>query len=302
MRRIYSLIVCFVMITSLGIAQKTESFKVMTYNIWNGFEWGKEAERKESLLNWVKEQNCDVIALQELCGYNHKKLKKDAKYWGHDYSVILKTDGYPVGLTSKHPIEIVERIISGMGHGALHCKTNGIDFMVVHLHPGSIKRRREETHILFNKLKVIMVENPSCVVLGDYNAHSPFDADLYDDDGVLLYRYREGNKGKGLDGNIANNTFDYAVISSFLSLKLEDVVQKYTQGLSQRGSFPTRVFESDDEKATPQQSTAKMERIDYILVSSELAKKCINAQVYNGKPTWFLSDHYPVIAEFEYQK
>ena len=44
--------------------------------------------------------NPDVLALQELCGYDEKQLKADAAKWGHNYVKILKTRGYPVGLTS----------------------------------------------------------------------------------------------------------------------------------------------------------------------------------------------------------
>ena len=46
------------------------------------------------------------------------------------------------------------------------------------------------------------------------------------------------------------------------------------------------------------QIKARMERIDYILVSEELAPACISAKIFNGEQNWFLSDHYPVFAEF----
>jgi len=298
----FSLLISLFLVWGIISAQEKTSLKVMTYNIWNGFEWGKDKDRKADYLHWMKAQKCHVIALQELCGYTPEKLKEDARKLGHDYSVLLKTSGYPVGLTSKYPIEIKERIMDGMGHGALHCVTKGIDFIVVHLHPGSIKRRREETKILLNKLVSVAKNNSNYLVLGDFNAHSPFDADKYDADGVLLNRYRERNKGKGLDGNIVNNYFDYSVISSFLSIQLEDVVQKHTDGILQRGSFPTRVFESEDEKLALKQAATYMERIDYILASPQLAPQCIKAQVCNGKENWFLSDHYPVIAEFMFDK
>jgi exonuclease III len=43
---------------------------------------------------------------------------------------------------------------------------------------------------------------------------------------------------------------------------------------------------------------ARLERIDFILVSPELNKRCISAKVCNGKENYDLSDHYPVVAEF----
>lgn len=275
-----------------------ETLKVITYNIWNGFDWGKDKARRTKLQQWMKAQKADIVALQELCKYSPQKLEEDAKSWGHNYSVLLKESGYSVGLTSKYPIELKEKIRDEMHHGALHCKTNGIDFLVVHLHPGSIKRRREETKILLNKLDEIKAENSKYMVLGDFNAQSPFDAHLYEQDGYFLSRLRKNDKGKGIDGNLYLNDLDYSVIADFLSFPLYDVTRKFTKGMGERGSFPGRVLGPLNNE-TDQQLVSRLERIDYILVSPELEQKCIKARVANGEQNWYLSDHYPVIAVFE---
>ncbi|HCO83277.1 MAG TPA: hypothetical protein DIT95_07065 [Arenibacter sp.] len=283
---------------SLMSQSELGEFKIITYNIWNGYDWGKDQERRGKVQNWISSQTPDVVALQELCAYTPEKLQEDANAWGHGYSVLLKTTGYSVGFTSKYPIELKEKIVDGMHHGALHCKTNGIDFLVVHLHPGSIARRREEAGILSAKVDAITKSTSKYVVLGDFNAHSPFEADLYDPNGYLLTRLRESNLGKGLNGNLENGDLDYAVMSKFLSLPLFDVVQKYTAGLAERGSFPGRVLGEVNQEATDQ-LLSRMERIDYIMVSPWLSEKCKDAQVHNGPENWFLSDHYPVSATFD---
>ncbi len=272
--------------------------KLMTYNIWNGFDWGKDTLRRRQLQQWVQAQKPDVLALQELCNYTPQKLEEDAKSWGHPYSVLLKTSGYSVGLSSTHPIVLKEKIRTGMHHGALHCEVLGIDFLVIHLHPGSIERRREESKILLGKLEVIAKENTDFVVLGDFNAHSPFDNHLYDPKGQFLTRQKHNNQGKGLEGNLDHDRLDYAVISSFLSFPLYDVVEKYTYTMYERGSFPGRVLGAVN-KETEEELLARLERIDYIMVSATLRKKCISAKVCNGKENWFLSDHYPVVAVFQ---
>ena len=59
------------------------------------------------------------------------RLRKEASSWGHSYAATLKEDGYIVGLTSKYPIEVVERLLADMHHGLLHCRTAGIDCFVV---------------------------------------------------------------------------------------------------------------------------------------------------------------------------
>jgi|GEM_PF-743032 len=274
-----------------------DTLSVITYNIWNGFDWGKDSVRRRNLQQWVKKQQPSVVALQELCAYTPEKLQEDAASWGHDYSVLLKTTGYSVGLTSKFPIHLNEKIRDGLHHGALHCQTAGIDFLVVHLHPGSLKRRREEAEILVDRLNEIKEENPKYIVLGDFNSHSPFDADLYDPDGYFMNRLRKSNAGKGINGNIFMDDLDYSVIAYFLAFPLYDVTKDYTTGMNERGSFPGRILGPINDE-TIEQLVSRLERIDYILVSPGLKKKCLDAKVYNGEENWFLSDHYPVQAKF----
>lgn len=279
----------------------SRNFKVLTYNIWNGYDFGKDEPRRHQMQQWISAQQADVVALQELCAYTPEKLKEDAVSWGHPFSVLLKTSGYSVGITSKYPIELKEKMIDGLHHGALHCRIEGIDFLVVHLHPGSIERRRQETQILLAKLKSIQQENSKIIMAGDFNAHSPCDADLYEPDGVLLTRLRKSNKGKGTDGNLLNDNLDYSVIASFLSFPMLDVVQPFTKGIGHRGSFPARALGPINNE-TGAELDSRLERIDYILVSAEIAPKCVGAKVCNGEENWYLSDHYPVIAEFDFSK
>ncbi|NBC65072.1 MAG: hypothetical protein GVY07_05330 [Bacteroidetes bacterium] len=279
------------------MALKVDNLKVITYNIWNGFDWGNDEERRQRVQEWMRSQRPSITALQELNNYTPAKLKEDAESWGHPYSVLLKTTGYSVGLTSAFPIQVKEKIREGMHHGALHLKTAGIDLLVVHLHPGSIKTRMEESGILLSKLEEIEMENPLYMVLGDFNAHSPYDAHLYDPDGYLLNRRRTNNAGKGMDGNIYLNNLDYSVMSSFLGFPLYDVTQKYTTGMSERGTFPGRVLGPVNSESA-EQLISRLERIDYVLVSPELLKRSVDSKVHNGEENWFLSDHYPVEVTF----
>ncbi len=281
---------------SFGSDASKRTLKVISYNIWNGFDWGKDEVRRVRLIAWVKSQKPDIVALQELCGYTTEKLLEDAKKWGHNHAVILKTSGYPVGITSRKPIEVKEKIFEGMHHGALHCNTFKVDIFVIHFSPASYLKRREETKIILDRLEVVSRNSDSYMVLGDFNALSPFDADFYNINGPLLSRMRKRNNGKS--GNLFNDNLDYAVLSAFLAFPLMDVCQPFTQGILERGSFPGRVLgpvngESEEELV------ARLERIDFILASPELAEKCTKAIICNGKENWFLSDHYPVVVVFQ---
>ncbi len=279
-------------------SQQSNTLKIITYNIWNGYDFGKDQERRLALTSWVNKQTPDVVALQELCNYSDEKLRQDAEKWGHPYYLLLKTTGYSVGITSKYPIELKEKILEGLHHGALQCSINGIDFLVVHLHPGSFQFRQKEAQILTDKIKKIRTENSKYIILGDFNSHSPYDADLYEPNGYFLTRLRESNNGKGVNGNIFNNGLDYSVISSFLGLSLVDVTQMFTKGIKQRGSFPTLAL-SPITKESKELLVERLERIDYILVSPELGMNCKTARVCNHEENWYLSDHYPLIASFE---
>ena len=283
-------IVLLYMLLGNGIFAQDRTLKVITYNIWNGYDWGKDNDRRTKVINWLDKQKPDIVALQELCNYTPEKLKEDAKGWGHNYSVLLKTSGYSVGLTSKYPIELKERIIKGMHHGALHCKTAGVDIFVVHFWPENFKYREEVENVL-ERLKVVRQTNPNYIMLGDFNAYSPIDADLYDTDGYLFSRKKDYVKGE-------RYLIDFEAMSSLLAFPLIDVCQFYTKGILQRGSFPGRVLGPINHE-TVEQLVSRLERIDYILVSPDLAKKCISAKVCNGEENWFLSDHYPVVAEFK---
>lgn len=283
-----------------SFSQKS-TVKVITYNIWNGYDWGKDEDRRGRMNRWIDDQNPSIVALQELCKYTPEKLKEDAQAWGHAYSVLLKTSGYSVGLTSENPIEIKEKIIEGMHHGALHCKTNGIDVFVIHFSPGSYAKRREEVALILDKLEEVKKDNDRFIVMGDFNSQSPIDADLYDPNGAFLARLRESNKDKPLKGNLFNGNLDYAVMSSLLAFPLIDVCQAFTKGMEERGSFPGQVLGKVNNE-TEEELIARAQRIDFIMVSPELAQKCIDAKVCNGKENYYLSDHYPVVAEFDLSK
>ena len=77
-----SIILLLFFFTSLVYSQEKvegKSLKVISYNIWNGFDWGKDTARQEKVINWIDAQKPDVVALQELCAYTKEKLLNDAK-------------------------------------------------------------------------------------------------------------------------------------------------------------------------------------------------------------------------------
>jgi exodeoxyribonuclease-3 len=101
---------------------KQEELKVINWNVLYGFNHKKSIEPDAA---WIRYQNPDVLGLQELNKYTLESLSKMALEWGRAHSVRLKQKGFPAGLTSKQPIEVIERRVEGFHHGYLHCKTCG---------------------------------------------------------------------------------------------------------------------------------------------------------------------------------
>jgi exodeoxyribonuclease-3 len=275
-------------------AQAQEELKVISYNIWNGFDWGNDTLRQEKVSDWIIKEEADVVALQELCKFSEEKLAKLASSWGHNYSFLLKTSGYPVGITSKKPIVLKKKLFKNMHHGALHCETFGIDFFLIHFSPFSYKKRHKETRIVLSKLEKVRKQQNKYLVLGDFNAVSPFDAHLYKHRNELLTLMKESEEEHKHVRNLQNGSLEYGAISACLGFPLIDVVQKYTEGYEQRVSCPTRVFEEEMGAGIPPNS----KRIDYIFASPFLGKNCTDARVANGIENHYLSDHYPVVARF----
>lgn len=292
----YPFLILLILVGNSILQAQPDSLVVVTYNIWNGFDWGKDQDRRVQLANWMNTQSPDVVALQELCGYDSALLAADARSWGHPYSLLLKTEGYPVGLTSREPIHLREKLLTGMHHGSLICETFDTDFVVVHFSPFSFQKRRSEADIILSKLQDIQKQSDRYIVLGDFNAHSPFDADLYPSDGSLVSRLRVSNSDKPETGNLFQGNLDYTVMAKFLGFLLVDVVQARTQGLAERGSFPGLALMNANQSELELQ--ARIERIDYILTSPSLAVQCYYARVHNSAATAYLSDHYPVVAKF----
>lgn len=291
------LISLILLCSSKVISQESETtLKVMTYNIWNGFDWGKDTERRENLVSWVKSQNPDIVALQELCGYDKEKLKIDAAKWGHQYVQILKTTGYPVGLTSNKPITLKERAVDNLWHGFLHCKTYGIDVFVVHLSPSDCNFRLKEAQIITEKIKNRNIEQ--FIILGDFNAHSPFDEEVLKRNESLRKKY-SNSKNKSEYSNLRLDEFDYSVISTFIALPAIDVSKNFND-LTERFTYPTSALTGIYQ--TSEEINQNKERIDYIFLSPILAKSCKKVTIYNKGETEMLSDHFPIMAEFHFKR
>ena len=291
------LLIHFLVLASFQVISQTPekmSIRIMTYNVWNGFNYGKDSIRRESWIKWIKDKDPDVLALQELCGYDEAELKAQAAEWGHPYVTILKSDGYPVGLTSRKPISLKERVLDGLWHGMLHCETYGMDFFVIHLSPADCDIRLKEATIITEKVK--QGASDKYIILGDFNAHSPFDANLLKNNTSLLKKYTKV-KPDSEHSNLRLGAFDYSVLSSFLAIPAIDVCANIIN-IPDRYTFPTPAIIGIWQ--TEEEVRQNKERIDYILTSPVLSRSCTHAMIYHDTETVTLSDHYPVMIKISF--
>lgn len=241
--------------------------KVMSYNVFQGFYKRADKDRMDRFVAWVKEQSPDVLAMQELSGFTETQLKEFALRYGHPYAVILKEYGNAVGFTSKTPIKVVAKNLQGFGQGLLHCEILGIDFLSTHLNPYKNSIRLQEARNIVDYIEKNKLTR--CVLMGDLNARSPFDASWND---------------TSLD--------IYAPLSALMSAPLHDICFMFTPD-EKRYTFPTRILVNAPKGDG---FGRKKERLDFIFCTDALRSSFVDAQIYNGADTDYLSDHYPVSA------
>lgn len=267
-----------------------KSLKLITHNVWYGFT--KNAEpRHAQWLQWMAKESPDVVSLQELNGFSAQKLADDAKTWGHNYSVLLKQDGFPVGITSRYPMTDVKRIQEGFHHGMIRCRIRGVWFFALHFHPSNYQRRIEEAALLKAQIDQLPDPEPRVVLLGDFNGLSPVDHSIYEADPKLTKFFQMlDNRDQAL--NLKASHVDYGGIEAILSMGFHDVVaESRSPDWQFIGTFPTQLVASQDQ--------GPLRRLDYIFVSSNLVDHVRRAAILRDAVTEQLSDHIPVTATLE---
>lgn len=221
-------------ITSNGQPARKEKLRVISYNIWNGFE--HDASRRANFIDWIKGQQPDILAITELVGFTEKNLGQLASEYGHKYYAIVKEEGYPVGITSNEPITVVKKQVEDFWHGMLHVKTYGLDIIVTHLSPHDWKFRLKEAQMLTKYIQDNQLDN--CMVMGDFNAYSPFDADWVETHAQLIKNKQKWDAEQETYRNMRDGRLDYSVLSQFLSIGLTDICRLYVPA-DKRTTFPT---------------------------------------------------------------
>ena len=287
--------VLFLLCSTVGFAQKTKEFKVMTYNIYNTFEGG--TTKKEGV-KWIKEQKNDVIAFQELLNVSEKYLQDLGEDLGFKHSALLKTSGYSVGIVSKRKLEIITKKKKELHHGYMHVKTNGIHFFLVHLSPFKWQVRKKEATLICKEITSLLENKKRVIVLGDFNANIISDASWTNIDLKLLMNHKKMDRNYGYVQNLHDGKIDYETMNVFLNAGLYDSSEKWVTATQvDRVTNPTAIYKSVIAPVIKGGS-----RIDFILNSYNLHKAVIASEIPHEEVLDVISDHYPVITTYDLRK
>lgn len=252
----------------LEVVISAEPIKIINWNVLYGFNHNHSVKEGSA---WIKKQQPDVVALQELNGISEKQLGLYSKAWNHPFAVTHKESGFPVGLTSKNPIQVIERIVEGGHHGYLHCETYGIHFFVVHFWPGVFF----EIDRVTEKANKLLGENQKVIILGDFNGCSRKDKSFLNTNATLRkvdFKFVDRIEALGMVDLVHKHD-----PSAFISCPSPITIPKWTQSL--------------------EELKKKQYRIDFIFADSNLAQSSISGTISLDEEIDTISDHYPVIVE-----
>ena len=288
---IATLILLFTIFSNSCISEKKDknqtssNLRIISHNVWYGFT--KVPDRKKTWIAWMNEQVPDIVSLQELNGYTPQKLSEDAKSYGHAYSALLKEEGFPTGITSRYPIEDIQRITEGFHHGLLRVRIEQIYFYVIHLHPSNWETRKTEINQILENIEELPPDS-KVILIGDFNTFSPLDS-VYYSHGKLEPFFNERDEQYG-EKNLNNGKLDYTVIQEVMDFGFIDLEASSRPTTFQfPGSFPT-LIEKEGEHGDQR-------RLDYVFASGNLAKNVTQAKIIASDTALILSDHLPVVVD-----
>lgn len=311
-------VVGIMMLVSCGREAKTP-MRLLYWNIQNGM-WDGQTDNYNRFVDWVKSQDPDICVWCEAQSIwiteSDQALPKEERYlvdgwpelaarYGHDYVYIGgHRDNYPQAVTSKYPIENIDRIVGNgadtlVSHGAgwvqLEIAGKTINVVTLHTwpqaygygprtkeereesaarHEGDYYRRTEMEYICNHTIhKGYDKDNNLWMMMGDFNSRSRLDGDQYDQPedwtGYLVHNY---------------------VLDCTPYL---DIVKEMDPGV-----FHYSVG-------------SRKSRIDFVYCTPELADFVTRAEIIEDEYTspvrdpqnlsnfWHPSDHLPIIVDFE---
>tara|TARA_Y100000310_G_scaffold327596_1_gene394204 strand:- start:3638 stop:4396 length:759 start_codon:yes stop_codon:yes gene_type:complete len=245
----------------------------------NVLEGCKNEERLDLILKFISDNNPDILALSELNGWENNKLQEFLAKTNFKHHIFHRSKtGFHLGLFSKEKIIKSETINENMWHGFIKAEFEEFEMVLTHSDPFTEEKRLNEIEEI---LKILNL-NKKIILLGDLNSLSP--KDEYDEE-KLLKILKEKNIKK-----FGQNKLKKDVQTKLLDAGLIDAVREFSDEFEY--TVPTE-YNKDEfhfEKL----------RLDYIYISKSLRPFLKNAKIIRNEETNQLSDHFPIMAEFDF--
>ena len=279
-----------------AISQTKESLSIVSYNVMYGFNHGTA---EKNAIQWIQKEKPDIIAFQELKGYSKTRFKELAQKWQHNYSYLWERTraSQPIAISSNAPITSVKEIKKKKSdRGYLIAESNGIHFIIVHLHPNNRNKRAQELQSILQSCDSLTKLQRDFCVLGDFNAMLPSDKD-YADTHLKPRLANRIKKGKCGDLNTTCLDWDYTVLQKITKTNWVDVIglhllnkEKYIKE-NRYGTFPSTASENISSIEVRNQH---LHRLDHVFMNPRIAEKVIDARIFQEPQQEIISDHYPV--------
>ena len=280
-------------------AEFVNNFKLLSWNIQDGM-WCDQFDDYVNFVAYINEINPDVFCIQEAASHwdiDGKNLSHYSRYlpypdqknveskwdnpsgwvalakrWGHEYVVMGPyKDNYPVVITSKYPLEVIERLRGDenttVSHGALYAKVHftddiSVNLVNLHLQPDNIANA---SNFRMNEINF-------------YLSKTINSKEHYRDEHWLMMGDFNSNVGKNVDVEVRKN--------SYYDLWAE--MNSYSK------SYIDFIYGTESMRKS-------LKSIDFLYGFAHMEKIMYSPNgvaINNGSGVWKYSDHYPILAEF----
>ena len=280
-------------------AEFVNNFKLLSWNIQDGM-WCDQFDDYVNFVAYINEINPDVFCIQEAASHwdiDGKNLSHYSRYlpypdqknveskwdnpsgwvalakrWGHEYVVMGPyKDNYPVVITSKYPIEIIERLRGDenttVSHGALYAKVHftddiSVNLVNLHLQPDNIANA---SNFRMNEINF-------------YLSKTINSKEHYRDEHWLMMGDFNSNVGKNVDVEVRKNSY----------------YDLWAEMNSYNKSYIDFIYGTESMRKS-------LKSIDFLYGFAHMDKIMYSPNgvaINNGSGVWKYSDHYPILAEF----
>lgn len=253
--------------------------KIATWNV------NSMKVRLPHVLEWLSAHTPDVLVLQEIKQLTEMFPQDELAAAGYNSLANGQKTYNGVAVVSKEEARDPDLQLPGLDdpqRRVLAATIGGVRVINLYVPNGSevgsekYQYKLDWLRTLRDYLAAQLEKYEKVVVLGDFNI-APADEDVYDPE-----KWGEA---------ILCSPLERAALAELLDLGLTDVFRKFDQ--------PEKTFSWWDYRAAMFRRNAGL-RIDLILTSDAMTKRCTKSHIDREPRTWERpSDHAPVVAEFE---